>query len=769
MSLAKHHGVRVALLLVAALWVATLAAYRTPASKPLDAAPSEFSGERARALLQRLVGDNVPHPLGSAANAQLRDRIVGALQDLGLEPTLQSGLMVCSHYGVCGTPTNILARIAGTQSGEHAVLLAAHYDSVAAGPGASDDVAGVACVLEIARVLQRLPRPRQSIILLLDDGEEPGLLGAQAFVQHQPWAATVSAAVNLDARGTSGPSLMFETGSSNRWLMSLYAAAIARPLTDSVYYAVYQRLPNDTDFSVFKAAGYQGFNFAFIGDVAHYHTPLDDWRHAQAGSLQHQGDNALATLLALANAGPGPVPSGEAVYFDLFGRVLVRVPQAWTWPAALALLALLLGAGLRLGQLRLSSARALMTGILSLGAALAIGGIAALALMALLRALGAASPGGATSTVAYPRALELAFAALAFGAIALATRLQRRAGAWGLAYAAALLYALLAAALARALPGASYLALLPALAALLALIPAMWPGAAARARPAWLTSIELAALLPCIVMFTLLLPIVVPLYAALGADGLTLMCLLLIYGGFSLAPLWAIGGRRQQQFAIIASALCVAAGVVGAMLLPRYTSESPQRLNLRYALDADTQRAAWIADPLSGALPASLRSVAGFAPGIPPWLSGSEPSWSTAAPVLPIPGPRLTLLGAARGAQQAHYRVHIASVRAAPVLTLEFSPAAEVSAVQLPGDAPLSAPPRRVGKGWSQLRLFGVPPQGLDVSFDGSAAAFDLRLSDQSFGLPAEGAGLQRARPPFAVPTQDGDVTIVTGRFRLTP
>ncbi|MFI4869871.1 MAG: M28 family peptidase [Steroidobacterales bacterium] len=769
MSIAKYHAVLVALLLVAALWVATLAADRTPRSRPLDAAPTEFSGERAKALLQRLVGDDVPHPLGSAANARLRERIVGALQGLGLAPTLQSGVMVCSHYGVCGTPTNILARIEGTQSDERAVVLAAHYDSVAAGPGASDNGAGVACVLEIARVLQRLPRPRQSIILLLDDGEEQGLLGAQAFVQHPPWAATVSAAVNLDARGTSGPSLMFETGRSNRWLMSLYAAAIARPLTNSVYYAVYQRLPNDTDFSVFKAAGYQGFNFAFIGDVAHYHTPLDDWRHADAGSLQHQGDNALATLLALANAGSEPAPPGEAVYFDLFGRLLVRIPQAWMWPAALALLPLLLASGLRLLQLQLLNGRALVAGVVSLGAALAIGGIAATALMALLRSLGAVSPGGATAAVAHPWALQLSFAALAFGVTALAARLQRRAGAWGLAYAAALLYALVAVALARALAGASYLALLPALAALLALIPAMWPGAAARERAAWLTGVELAALVPCFVMFTLLLPIVVPLYAALGGDGLTLMCLLLIYGGFSLAALWASAGRRMQRFAIIASALCLTAGVIAALLLPRYTSESPQRLNLLYALDADTQRAAWIADPLSGALPAALRSAAPFAAGTPTWLPGSAPSWSTAAPLLPIPAPQLTLLSAARGAQQVHYRVHIASIRAAPMLTLAFSPAADVRALQLQGDAPLSAPPRRLGSGWSQLRLFGVPPQGLDVSFDGSASAFDLQLFDQTFGLPTNGAALQRARPRVAVPSQDGDVTIVTRRYRLTP
>ena len=260
-----------------------------------------------------------------------------------------------------------------------------------------------------------------------------------------------------------------------------------------------------------------------------------------------------------------------------------------------------------------------------------------------------------------------------------------------------------------------------------------------------------------------------PLYAALGGDGLTLMSLLLICGSFSLAALWATAGRRMQRIALFASALCLAVGVVAAMLLPRYTPESPQRLNLLYALDADTQRASWIAEPLSGPLPAALRRTAPFAAGAPTLFPWREPIWATAAPALPIPAPQLSLLSAARGAQQAHYRVHIASIRAAPMLALAFPPEAHVSAVQLQGDTPLSAEPRRLRNGWSQLRLFGLPPRGLDVSFDASASAFDLQLLDQSFGLPAPASALLLARPRVAVPSQDGDVTIATRRYRLQP
>jgi hypothetical protein len=754
------------LVLLAAAWLATLAAERTPAPRRLDAPPTEFSGERARALLQALVGDNAPHPLGSPANGELRARIVGALSGLGLAPELQSGITVCTSYGVCGAPINILARIQGSEPGDRAVLLCAHYDSVGAGPGASDNGSGVAALLEIARILQQLPRARQSIILLFDDGEEVDLLGAHAFVEHHPWAATVTAAVNLDARGSSGPSLMFETGSANRWLMRLYARAVAQPLANSVYYAVYKLLPNDTDFSVFKAAGFQGFNFAFIGDVAHYHTPLDDIAHADSGSLQQQGDNALSTLLALANASAPPAPAGEAVYFDLFGRTLVQIPQAWVMPAALMELLLALIAGAQLLRLRLLRWQAVLWGSAGLAGALLLGAAAAAALMAALRAIGAVGAGGASAEVAHPWALECGFASLAFFVTAvIAAWLQRRAGFWGLWCAGTLLCALLAVALALWLPGASYLALLPTLAALVALlvlIPAM--------RPDRQSGAGFAALLPCVVSFVLALPLVLPLYGALGADGLPVLTLLLIYSSFGLAALVAAAGNGLQLRLIAVTALCLASGVIIATLLPRYSSESPQRLDLQYELDANSQRAQWIADPVAGSLPTLLLHAAPFMPGVQSPAAAGVPAWVSVAPLLPLPAPQLTVLGSKRSGARLHYRIHVASARAAPIVTLAFAPEARVSGLQLMADAaPVAASPRRLGNGWSRLRLFGVPPQGLDLDFDASASAFAVQLMDESYGLPREGQFLQLARPHTAGPSQDGDVTLITSVYRLQP
>src|SRR5450432_1296228 len=226
MVAAGNRGLALALVGITLLLALTLAAYRPPAPLGPDAAPNLFSAYRAKAVLDSLVGNGVPHPIGSPAAARVRENIVKRLAALGYNPELQSGF-VCDDHGACGNAVNIIATLGGKT--EDAVLLAAHYDSVPAGPGASDDGTGVAAMLEIARVLAARPQPLHPVVLLFTDGEEAGLLGASLFVNQHPLAKQVMAAVNLDARGTSGPSMMFETGTANAWLMGLYGAAIARP------------------------------------------------------------------------------------------------------------------------------------------------------------------------------------------------------------------------------------------------------------------------------------------------------------------------------------------------------------------------------------------------------------------------------------------------------------------------------------------------------------------------------------------------------------
>jgi hypothetical protein len=400
MAAAENRGLLLALAGIAVLLAATLAAYRAPAPLGPEASPGEFSAYRAKGILQELLGNGVPHPMGSPAGAQVRDAIVKRLRALGYSPELQSGF-VCSG-GVCGNPINIVAKLRSSSGDNDAVLLAAHYDSVPAGPGASDDGAGVAAVLEIARILAARPPPPHPIVLLLTDGEEAGLLGASLFVHEHPLSKQVKAAVNLEARGTSGPSFMFETGAANAWLMRLYASAIARPVTNSLYYVVYKLLPNDTDFTVFKSAAMQGFNFAFIGNVGRYHTPLDSVANADAGSIQHQGGNALAVLAALANAPTLRPPAGESVFFDGFARTLIAWPAAYTLPAALLALVLLLAEAVMLVRRGATNTRAVLWGGVGTLCMLVLGVALCAALLAVAVAIGKVPPLGSSSWISQP-------------------------------------------------------------------------------------------------------------------------------------------------------------------------------------------------------------------------------------------------------------------------------------------------------------------------------------------------------------------------------
>src|SRR5688500_7061779 len=124
-----------------------------PAPLPATAPPSEFSADRAFQHLKVIA--RAPRPIGSAHHGAARDYIFRQLRALGLEPEIQRTTAVNSTAAplfFAGAIQNIVARRKGTGDGR-AVLLVAHYDSVPNGPGANDDAAGVATLLETARAL----------------------------------------------------------------------------------------------------------------------------------------------------------------------------------------------------------------------------------------------------------------------------------------------------------------------------------------------------------------------------------------------------------------------------------------------------------------------------------------------------------------------------------------------------------------------------------------------------------------------------------------
>ncbi len=767
----KSGGVALWATLIAVLAFAALThwMYEPPSPLAADAPGSVFSAQRAVAELRGLIGDDVPHPLASSADARVRDGIVARLNALGIPTELQSG-WVCDTALVCGMTVNIVARIDGTEPASGAVLLAAHYDSVPAGPGAGDDGIGVASILEIARILKQQPAARHPVIVLIDEGEEAGLLGAHLFVNAHPAARTVKAAVNLDARGDSGPSLMFETGAATDFSMRLFASAVARPMSNSLYYFIYKLLPNDTDFTVFKAAGYEGFNFALIGDVERYHTPQDNLENLSLGSLQHQGQNALAAVQSLASADLSRMNPAGAVFFDVLGRVLVRWPASWAAWLGIALTAAL---GYALWAIRRRVAVP-APGIVYAFAALMIGWlgavISAAVMLTLVRAGGAVPPAAAYSWAAHPLGMHAACVALALLAPACAVRLfAHRTGAWSLWLANVAWLGALALLCALKFPELSFLFVVPVVASLGASILALRTLQHTRASQ---PVPSLVAALPVLGAALTLVPSLLLTYPALGADAWPIITAVSGLVALGLAP-WLVNTRTRSYRAwlLLATVIVIAGGAV-TLLQPTYSPQMPQRTLLWYALDADSGKARWILQPDSKRSPPQLAFDAGAAAQSTALLTGNITGVSTApAPRLDYSAPQLQILDAQPRDAGSAYRLHLRSARAAAEIGLAFPRDRAVTSVTLLSEGQrIPAHLWRAPDGTGWLDLIGAPPEGIDLEVVvPEAGEIAAHLLDRSYGLPAAGAALRPDGPSLTTPSQDGDLTIVYRAITLAP
>ncbi|UVI30293.1 M20/M25/M40 family metallo-hydrolase [Paenibacillus spongiae] len=300
---------------------------RAPQPAGPDAPPDAFSADRAMEKLSVIAKE--PHPVDSPAHDQVRDYLLAELEALGLKPEVQQaqGESVWEP-GKTLTLENIVARIPGTDNSK-ALMIAAHYDSVPEGPGAADDGAAIAAMLETARALQVSGPLKNDVLLVMTDGEEMGLLGAKAFMKEHPWAKDVGLVLNFEARGNKGPSFMFETSEQNGWLIEEFMKAAPQPVAYSLVYNVYKLMPNDTDLTEFRAGGLPGLNFAFGMGLNAYHKEIDTPNNLDRSSLQHHGEYMLSLTRHFGQLDLTDVKQGDRVYFNVFGWKMVSYPESW--------------------------------------------------------------------------------------------------------------------------------------------------------------------------------------------------------------------------------------------------------------------------------------------------------------------------------------------------------------------------------------------------------------------------------------------------------
>lgn len=321
-------------LLIAMIGAVLLAVFAITTPRPAsgDAPATEFSAARAMVDVREIA--RAPHPTGSAENARVREYLTRRLQSLGMTvvsrtaPLGEAALkrlgkwQASPAHGV--EAVNVVATLPGRDPAKPALLLMAHHDSVWGSPGAGDDSAGVAAILETVRALQAGGTPpERTLMVLFTDAEELGLDGAEDFFRNDPLRQRVGVIVNLEARGGGGRTAMFETGSDNGAMMRLFAQTVRQPVASSVSVFVYNHMPNGTDYTAAKKRGVPGFNFAFTGRPAQYHSPTATPDALNAGSLQDMGRQVLDLGRALLAVPELPGKSPDRVFFDLFGVVFL--------------------------------------------------------------------------------------------------------------------------------------------------------------------------------------------------------------------------------------------------------------------------------------------------------------------------------------------------------------------------------------------------------------------------------------------------------------
>ena len=720
---------------------------RPPAARGADTPPGEFSAARAFQQVRTIAAE--PHVAGSAANDRVREHLLGTLRGLGLTPTVQDtvavqGSRLSSSAGGIGLARvrNVVAVIPGVASTGR-VFLVAHYDSVQSGPGANDDGAGTSAILEAARALTTGPRLRNDVVLVLTDAEEACLCGAKAFVDQHPLARDGGVVLNLEARGSRGPAITFETSRDDAELIGVYAG-VPKPVGTSFAVEVYRLLPNDTDFTAFREAGFRGLNAAYIDGAAVYHAPTDVPSAMDRDSLQHHGDNALALARAFGDRDLATLEArSDATYFPLPG-VLAHYPGWLVWPIAVAALLAVLVLGRTVRRRGLATRGRLAAGFLLGIVPVVAAPLLAQGLWALLRAVRPAYAGLPIDPYR-PEWYRMAVLALAtLVVVAWYALLRRRVGPAAMAVGGLSWLAVLGLVLAWFAPGGSYLTALPALAGALAGLLAVL------LRGGW--GAVLAVTAGGVVAVLVLLPTMMLFFPALGMNlagsGAVLTALL----GLALLPVIDLlhpeaGGQRGTVAArarllgglpALVAVLAAVALTATGLRMDRFTPERPALTQLMYALDTDSNSARWLSSETTPQPWTAQYVTAGPAPVVDTLPAfGPEELRTGPATAAPLPAPQLTVLSDTPSAGGRALRLRLVPQRPVRMVTLHVAADAGVTAAvvgghRVPADTVAGGP-------WGFGFVFHAPPaEGIEVELTVRAAGpVRFRAMDAADGLGA--------------------------------
>lgn len=391
-----------------------------------DARGPSIDVERALAHVRALAAGARPadteHARGAAAYIAQQIPVESSPVGRVELPTIEvlGRVFRAGHVAQTSDP-NLLARF-GPPTGK-ALLIMAHYDSVPTSPGAIDNAAAVAVLIELARTFAVAPPPTPVLLAFTAD-EEVGLVGAEALAAQR--GHEIDFAIALDLIGGDGA--LSINGASTligeaelRWLARAADRAgvvVRAPLPHRVVSRWWPQVER-SDHGPFTRRGIRAIHLYDRGhdgdwiDLA-YHSPADVPARVHPESLDE-----LARVLRALTTEPVPAPGGDGCWLPIAANTVV---PRWT------LLALCLACAAGAVALLATTRRRREGGKLGAAAALGCYALAAAAVIALERLIAGDHPAPWLHAPGWWLAGELLVLG---GLLGLLTRFAARFAPWG--------------------------------------------------------------------------------------------------------------------------------------------------------------------------------------------------------------------------------------------------------------------------------------------------------------------------------------------------
>ncbi|HET9034076.1 MAG TPA: M28 family metallopeptidase [Dokdonella sp.] len=159
----------------------------------------------------------------------------------GFKPVELDATLSVEYHSVVETTSseNVIGVLPGSERADEAIVYTAHWDHLGKDEslegdqiynGAIDNATGVAGIMEIAEAFVHQPTPpKRSVVFAAVTLEESGLLGAQYFVAHSPFALDKTVAnINIDALPINGPAKNLTVIGLGQSELDEYAEAAAK-------------------------------------------------------------------------------------------------------------------------------------------------------------------------------------------------------------------------------------------------------------------------------------------------------------------------------------------------------------------------------------------------------------------------------------------------------------------------------------------------------------------------------------------------------------